>query len=100
MSEQNDGVEEVLTNRWHLSKSVNLTHILTTAMLIIALFSWGSKMDVRISVLEQSVLSQQKVDIRQDLTNREMFARIERRLDQIDSKLDRVIENGGNRERN
>ena len=86
------------TDRWHLSKSVNLTHITTTLALIVALFSWGSKMDVRLSVVERAIIMQQEIDARQDLTSREVYARIERRLEQIDSKLDRVIENGGNRQ--
>ena len=84
-------------NKWHLSKSVNLTHILTTAMMIIALFSWGNKMEVRITVLEQAILAQLHVDSRQDVSNRDGYVRVERRLDQIELKLDRVIENGANR---
>ena len=41
-------------NRWHMNKSVNLTHILTTLTLAAALFVWGGKLETRIALVEQA----------------------------------------------
>jgi hypothetical protein len=72
---------------WHLDRTVSLSHIITTASAIGAALVFASKLDTRVSLLEQSSAQQQretadfKTVVREDLKN-------------INGKLDRLIERG------
>ena len=72
---------------WHLDRTVSLSHIITTASAIGAALMFASKLDTRVSLLEQASTQQQKevsdlkVVMREDLKN-------------INGKLDRLIERG------
>lgn len=73
---------------WHLDRTVSLSHIITTVSAIGAALIFASKLDTRVSLLEQSSAQQQrevsdfKLAVRQDLRD-------------ISTKLDRLIERGG-----
>lgn len=70
---------------WHLDRTVSLSHIITTVSAIGAALIFASKLDTRVSLLEQSATQQQrdvsdfKAAVRQDLRD-------------ISTKLDRLIE--------
>jgi hypothetical protein len=76
---QPDG--EQFSGGWHLSKSVSLSHIISTLVIALSLFAWGNKMDVRVSLLEQK-----------DMVNERNADRIEAKVDALNSKIDRLIE--------
>lgn len=65
---------------WHLSKSVNLGHIVSTILLAASIFAWANKMDVRVSLLEQK-----------DQTDQVNVTRIEKKVDALTEKLDKLI---------
>lgn len=73
---------------WHLDKTISISHILTTASAIGAALIFASKLDTRVSLLEQASALQQKDAsefksvVREDLKN-------------INGKLDRLIERSG-----
>lgn len=66
---------------WHLDKRVNVTHILTTLAMVVALFSWGSKVEERIAVIEH------ELKLRSERYS-EQFNEIRQSLYRIEAKLD------------
>lgn len=74
-------MENELDNRWHLDKRLNIGHIITTIMLAIAVFTYASGIDKRITVLEESKKYQ-------ETTNKQ----VTEQLKSINDKLDRLIE--------
>lgn len=69
------------SQHWSFDKRINLSHIFTTAAMLISLFVWGNKMDQRVTTLEA-----------QTTANKEVVTRLDARLDRIEDKLDRIIE--------
>lgn len=71
--------------KFHIEKSISIGHILTTVTLIIGAVMYFNEFDKRISATEQEIefLKAQRV---------EDARRIEKRLDSIDAKLDKLIE--------
>lgn len=76
---------------WHLEKTLNLGHLLTTASIVAALFVWGAKMDTRLAVLENERLTQAAVNAAHDATDRELRQAIKDGQDQINAKLDKLL---------
>lgn len=90
-------------NKWHLDKRVNISHFIATVLLAASIFSWGSGIENRISILEaqkqqeSEYIQQQMQGIREDsLRNSELLrgeiSRLRQSQDRISDKLDRIIE--------
>ncbi|WP_233252281.1 hypothetical protein [Saccharospirillum sp. MSK14-1] len=90
-----DTAETSDRRHWHVDKSVSVGHILTTLLIAVSAFSWGSAVDQRVASNAQAIqyLSESindtnsrfdtyRSDIRQDLRD-------------INAKLDRIIESQG-----
>lgn len=79
-----DGVDR-REQRWHISKHIDVGHIITTVALACSLVFWGARMDSRIAQLEyivqqqDAVIAQQRAEVRDSLKA-------------IDLKLDRLME--------
>lgn len=71
--------------KFHIEKSISIGHILTTIVLIVGAFTYFTDFDKRISATEQEIqfLKTQRI---------EDSRRIEKRLDSIDEKLDRILQ--------
>ena len=67
--------------KWHLERSVSVTHIITTLSMIAAMFFWAHRTDTRITVLEVEQAGAVK-----------SMQRIEGQLEKLNDKLDRLIE--------
>lgn len=70
---------------WHLDKKVNVGHIISTALLAIAAFGYINAIEKKIdanAINISTIKEQRKEDVR----------RIEKRLDSMDRKLDRLLE--------
>ena len=78
-------------SQWHLSKTINISHILTTATVVIAVLAWFNTMDKRVSSNSQAIqylsgeqtrtverIETLRIEVREDLKG-------------IDSKLDQII---------
>jgi hypothetical protein len=63
---------------WHLDKKVNISHIIATLMLAAAIFTWGSKIEQRIALVEASSTRQAQVDQAQDQEFRRYASRCAR----------------------
>lgn len=75
--------------KFHLEKSISVGHILTTVVILVGAITYFNDFDKRISATEQEIvfIKTQRV---------EDSRRIEKRLDSIDAKLDRILEGSNN----
>jgi len=69
------------SQHWSFDKRINLSHIFTTAAMLISLFVWGNKMDQRVTTLEANLEN-----------SRISMSALDTRLNRIEDKLDRLIE--------
>jgi hypothetical protein len=77
---------------WHLDKTFNISHAITTIAIVVSLFSWGSKIDTRISLVEQQLAAQARLDEQQDKRMKEAVDNIRSDITLVSMKLDRLIE--------
>jgi hypothetical protein len=76
MSEQNEQRE-----RWHLKKEIQITHVVSTLLLLGAVFAYVQKVDQRLTVVETQLTAQREASVIQRA-----------QLERMDAKLDRLIE--------
>lgn len=67
--------------RWHLKKEIQVTHIVSTLMLVGAVFAYVSKIDQRLTIVETQLIAQREASVIQRA-----------QLERMDAKLDRLIE--------
>lgn len=82
---------------WHLDKKVNVSHILATLTLAGAIFTWGSKIEQRIALVEASAVRQQAVDAAQDQEFRRYVVEMREEVREMSRKIDKLIEARGGR---
>jgi len=69
--------------RWHLKKEIQLTHVISTLILVGAVLAYVSKIEQRLTIVETQLLSQRDTAVLQRA-----------QLEKMDAKLDRLIERG------
>ena len=67
--------------RWHLKKEIQVTHVISTLLLVGAVFAYVSKIDQRLTIVETQLIAQR---------DSSMVQRAQ--LERMDAKLDRLIE--------
>ena len=67
--------------RWHLKKEIQVTHVVSTLLLVGAVFAYVSKIDQRLTVVETQLIAQRDAAVVQRV-----------QLERMDAKLDRLIE--------
>ena len=72
------------SERWHLKKEIQLTHVISTIVVIGAVLAYVSKIEQRLTIVETQLLAQRDAAILQRA-----------QLERMDAKLDRLIERGG-----
>ena len=85
MSSQKRQREKSLANetveRWHLKKEIQITHVISTLLLVGAVFAYVNKIDQRLTIVETQLIAQREA------------ASVQRvQLERMDAKLDRLIE--------
>ena len=72
-----------MSERWHLSKAISLSHLATTAALVLGaiIYVTGIEKDVAVLQANQENMQKQIMTIQQD--NKEMLAKIDAKLDQM-----------------
>ncbi len=72
-----------MSERWHLSKAISISHLATTAALVLGaiIYVTGIEKDVAVLQANQENMQKQIMTIQQD--NKEMFAKIDAKLDQM-----------------
>jgi len=78
-------MEQPSQQHWHLKKEINLAHVITTVGLVVSVFVWVGDLDKRITTNAQLIAFMQQ---QQDKDTK----RVERRLQNIESKLDKLLE--------
>lgn len=66
---------------WHLKKEIQVTHVISTLLLVGAVFAYVSKIDQRLTIVETQLIAQR---------DSSMVQRAQ--LERMDAKLDRLIE--------
>jgi hypothetical protein len=82
---------------WHLDKKVNLSHIVATLMLAAAIFTWGSKIEQRIALVESASQRQASIDQAQDQEFRRSVVEMREDIRELSRKIDKLIETRGQR---
>ena len=82
---------------WHLDKKVNVSHIIATLMLAAAIFTWGSKIEQRVALVEASAQRQEQVDVAQNAESRRYAAEMRDDIRELSRKMDKLIETRGAR---
>ena len=77
---------------WHIKREIQLGHILTTLTVAVSAMFYITKLEQRIALIEQQVVSQHERDDRQDKATAEALLLLRSQLDRIDVKLDRLME--------
>jgi hypothetical protein len=67
--------------RWHLKKEIQVTHVVSTLLLMGAVFAYVSKIDQRLTIVETQLIAQRDSSLVQRA-----------QLERMDAKLDRLIE--------
>lgn len=67
--------------RWHLKKEIQVTHVISTLLLIGAVFAYVGKIEQRLSIVETQLMAQRDAAVIQRA-----------QLERMDAKLDRLIE--------
>ena len=67
--------------RWHLKKEIQVTHVVSTLLLVGAVFAYVNKIDQRLTIVETQLIAQR---------DSSMVQRAQ--LERMDAKLDRLIE--------
>ena len=78
-----EAVTERRAERWHLKKEIQLTHVISTLVLVGAVLAYVSKIEQRLTIVETQLLSQRDTAVLQRA-----------QLEKMDAKLDRLIERG------
>jgi len=78
-----EAVTERRAERWHLKKEIQLTHVISTLVLVGAVLAYVSKIEQRLTIVETQLLAQRDAAILQRA-----------QLERMDAKLDRLIERG------
>ena len=96
MSEHNPGPSQE-DGRWHVSKTINLGHLLTTAFMLVSVMWFFFQQDSRISQVELNIKHLHEVHSADQARTDKKFDEIRSYMLRIEGKLDRIIE--GPRER-
>lgn len=80
-----------------MDKKVNISHILATLTLAAAIFTWGSKIEQRVALVESSTARQAQVDQAQDQEFRRYVVEIREDVHEMSRKIDKLIESRGAR---
>lgn len=70
---------------WHMKKEVNVAHVITTVAMVVSCFWFFSDLDKRIATNKTEL-----IHVKQQ--RGEDQKRVEKRLDSMDRKLDRLLE--------
>lgn len=82
------------TNGWHLKKEIQVSHLITTAGMVLAAVLYAAKIEQRVALLESSMVQQHERDDRQDKASAESITLLRAHLERIEAKLDRLVERG------
>lgn len=78
--------------KWHIDRTLNIGHILTTLALVSSAFVVLSKFDTRLTLVESHIDTQRETNKRHESTDHELKQAIKDSFDRLELKLDKVLE--------
>jgi len=79
-------------NDWHLSKSISLSHIGSTVIAVVGIVMYISSIEKQVAVQGANILNIKSEMVKNQQSNHDMFKRIEKTMDKMDSKMDRLFD--------
>ena len=76
---------------WHLDKTLNVSHLLTTVVIAGSLFAYANNMDRRVAILEEKMQVQAQENMRSGAEVRELAADVKHELRLLRTELMRLI---------
>ena len=76
---------------WHLDKTLNVSHLLTTVVIAGSLFAYANNMDRRVAILEEKMQVQAQENMRSGAEVRELAAEVKHELRLLRTELMRLI---------
>ncbi len=87
---------ETGNTHWTFKKEIQLGHVFTTLTVAFSCFIYVSKIEARLSLVEQQTSTMASVqherDDRQDKTNTDMMSLLRSQLERMEMKIDRIVE--------
>jgi len=77
---------------WHLKKEIQLGHIITTLTVAMSAVIYTQKLEQRIAIMENQIVTQRERDEKQDKATSDAINHVRAHLDRMEAKLDRLIE--------
>ena len=84
--------ERERNGQWRLSREISVANVITLVMIAFAVIGAYYSLSGRVTSTEQSIAAQKYTDDRQDAEAQRTDARTQSALDNINRKLDRLIE--------
>lgn len=75
---------------WHFRRDVSIGNLITVGLLVAGLFSWGSSIERRTSVLETAQQYSAQTDVRHEGMIANSGSQVATRLDRIEDKLQAI----------
>lgn len=82
----------VSSESWHLSKSINVGHIITTVVVVVSAFTYISSFDKRLAETEFKIEYLKEAQKTQVARNDEKFKELKGDIKEVLKRLDRIIE--------
>ena len=76
---------------WHLDKTLNVSHLLTTMVIAGSLFAYANNMDRRVAILEEKMQVQAQENMRSGAEVRELAADVKHELRLLRTELMRLM---------
>ena len=76
---------------WHLDKTLNVSHLLTTVVIAGSLFAYANNMDRRVAILEEKMQVQAQENMRSGAEVRELAADVKHELRLLRTELMRLL---------
>lgn len=81
-----------MNQTWRFNKEISIADVISIASAALAMFYMYTTLDKRLELLEKYAAVQTSIDRRQDDEALRYQARIDQQLQQINAKLDRLVE--------
>lgn len=81
-----------LKEQWHLSKSISVSHLVATGMMVVSVFAYINSFDKRLTENEIEVSHIKETRIADMKRGDEKYREMKADLKEINRKLDRLIE--------
>lgn len=77
--------------KWHVDKTLNIGHLLTTVVIASSVFIYASGMDKRVAVLEEKAVSQSKVAEQAQANTKELASDVKVEIRLLRSEITSIL---------